>query len=204
MANTLTIDAGRTALLVMDYQNDLVARGGLVAPTDEAVLTRMEAAMGAAGSAMVAARKAGVPVIHVAVGRTSGEPAMNPHMTVIGTLAKANAAVLGTWGFAFHDLVQPLPGETVIVKPVVSAFAGSGLDVMLRAQGIDTLAMSGYATNFVVEGTARDAADRGFRVLILEDACVAGNPERHKAALRNLHLVGTVTDSTAFAAAMGT
>jgi nicotinamidase-related amidase len=124
-------------------------------------------------------------------------------MTVIGTLAKANAAVLGTWGFAFHDLVQPLPEETVIVKPVVSAFAGSSLDLMLRAQGIDSLAMSGYATNFVVEGTARDAADRGYRVIILEDACVAGNPERHKAAIRNLHLVGTVTDCAVFGAAVG-
>lgn len=203
MTDTLTLDAGRTALLVMDYQNDLVGRGGLVAPKDEAVLQQMEVAMGVAAGAMNAARKAGVPVIHVAVGRRSGEPPANPHMAVIGTLAKANAAVLGTRGFAFHDLVQPLPEETVIVKPVVSAFAGSGLDLMLRAQGIDTLAMSGYATNFVVEGTARDAADRGFRVIILEDACVAGSPERHKAAIRNLHLVGTVTDCAAFAAAVG-
>ena len=203
MADTLTIDGSRTALLVMDYQNDLVGRGGVVAPKDEAVLKQMEVAMGTTAGAMDVARKAGIAVIHVAVGRKSGEPPANPHMAIIGTLANANAAVEGTWGFAFHDLVQPLPEEMVIVKPLVSAFAGSALDLMLRAQGIHTLAMTGYATNFVVEGTARDAADRGYRVIILEDACVAGNPERHKAAIRNLHLVGTVTDCAAFAAAVG-
>jgi nicotinamidase-related amidase len=202
MSDQLAIDPGRSALLVMDLQNDLVSRGGVMTTTDEEALTRITAAIRATKAAMEAARAAGMAVIHVAVGRNAGEPPVNPHLPILQFLAKTDALVIGSEGFAFHPDVQPADGEPVIVKRSVSAFAGTELAPLLQGRGIDTLLLCGFATHMVVVGTARDAADRGYRVIVLSDCCTSGGLDRHEAALANIAMIGSVSDWQAFAAAL--
>ncbi len=204
MSDSIVFDPGRTALLVMDFQNDIVAKGGPLAPTEDEALQRIEAAMAASNVAAQAARSAGVPVIHIAVGRKSGDPPQNPHVPILQIIARSNALVEGSDGFAFHPNAQPKPGDAVVVKRGVSAFAGTELGPMLRGLGVDTVVLCGYATHMVVVGTAREAADYGYRVVVLEDGCMSGGLQRHAAALENITMIGTVIDSAGFSAALGT
>ena len=79
-----------------------------------------------------------------------------------------------------HPEVTPEPGDIVVTKRRVSAFAGSDLDVVLRAGGIDHLVLTGIATSGVVLSTLREAADRDLTLTVLADACLDSDPEVHR------------------------
>lgn len=93
-----------------------------------------------------------------------------------------------------HEVVEelaPLAHELVIDKNASSAFNGTGIDQLLRNMRIETLVMTGMATDMCVETTARDAADRGYNVIVVEDATATFFPEHHRAALSALARVYT-------------
>jgi nicotinamidase-related amidase len=79
--------------------------------------------------------------------------------------------------------LEPRPGELVVNKTTYGTFSSTGLDHTLRALGISTLVVGGVVTNVCVETTARDAADRGYEVVLLDDGCAAFSPEIHEATL---------------------
>ena len=87
-----------------------------------------------------------------------------------------------------HDLV-PAPGELVIDKNSSSPFNGTGIDQILRNLGTETLVLTGTATDMCVESTGRDAADRGYGVIVAEDATATYHHEHHKASLDALACV---------------
>ena len=94
------------------------------------------------------------------------------------------------------DALQPAPGEPVINKTTMSAFHSSGFERLLRSWGVEQLVFTGVSTNSCVEGTARDAADRGFRCLLVEDGCGAASQRLHDAACENFQrLLGRVAAS---------
>ena len=106
----------------------------------------------------------------------------------------ANALIEGTWGAAIHSAVTPQEGEPVVTKRGVSAFMASDLEPMLKNKRIGTLLLAGVATNFVVEGTAREASDRGYRVVVVGDCCASVSQEAHDAALTvALPFLATIT-----------
>lgn len=82
-----------------------------------------------------------------------------------------------------HSAVAPQAGDIVVTKRRVSAFAGSDLDVVLRAQDIDHLVLSGIATSGVVLSTLRYAADLDYRLTVLSDCCADGDDEVHRVLL---------------------
>ena len=93
-----------------------------------------------------------------------------------------------------HDILealQPRPDELVIDKNASSPFNGTGIDQLLRNLNLDTLIMAGMATDMCVETTARDAADRGYNVVVIEDATATFFAEHHHAALSSLARVYT-------------
>ena len=88
-----------------------------------------------------------------------------------------------------HEVVAelaPLAHELVIDKNASSPFNGTGIDQLLRNMDLETLVMTGLATDMCVETTARDAADRGYNVIVVEDAVATFFPEHHRAALSGL------------------
>ena len=96
----------------------------------------------------------------------------------------------GSWGGAFIDGIEPLPGEAVLPKHRFSAFADTGLDLMLRARGIETVVVAGVTTNCCVETTSREAVMRDFYLVVVED-CVAVKDhlkDLHDASLESLGL----------------
>jgi nicotinamidase-related amidase len=160
-----------TALLVMDMQNGIVER----IDGDGSVLARV-------GAAVTAARRAGVPVIFVRV-------AFRPGYTETSRRNKAFGAIVEHAGDAFtvhspatqvHASLGPGPGEPVVVKKRVSAFAGSDLEVLLRSLEVTDLVLTGIATSGVVLSTLREAADRDYGLTVLADCCGDADPEVHR------------------------
>jgi biuret amidohydrolase len=118
-----------------------------------------------------------------------------PHM-------RAFAETIGnTRGRREHDILDdlaPRPGEAVLNKTTMSAFHSSGFERLLRAWGVGQLVLTGVSTNSCVEGTARDAADRGYRCVIVEDGCGAASQRLHEAACENFQrLLGRVASCDA-------
>lgn len=87
-----------------------------------------------------------------------------------------------------HQIVQglePMAGELMVRKTSIGAFASTGIDHMLRCMGWDTLFMTGVSTNMCVETTAREAADRGYHVTLVEDGCATTRKDLHASTLEN-------------------
>jgi nicotinamidase-related amidase len=109
------------------------------------------------------------------------------------------AAVGNTRGRREHEILDelaPLPGDAVLNKTTMSAFHSSGFERLLRSWNIEQLLFTGVSTNSCVEGTARDAADRGYRCLLVEDGCGAASQRLHDATCENFkRLLGRVESS---------
>ena len=94
------------------------------------------------------------------------------------------------------DIVKPNPGELVINKNSNGAFNSTPIDQILRNMGIDTLVIAGVVTNACVETTARDAADRGYNCILVEDGCASYEEISHEMTLRSFaRLFGKVMNT---------
>jgi len=89
------------------------------------------------------------------------------------------------------DELTPQDGDLVVTHQRVGGFSASQLDHLLRARGVNTVLFTGVATNFSVEGTARQASDLGYRTIIVADACSAADPATHDASLGLLAEIAT-------------
>jgi len=168
-----SMSSARGALLVMDVQRGIVERVG----GTPHVLDRLTAAI-------AAARLAALPVIYVVVRFREGYPEISARNRSFAAIRDAGAAMEETHdATAIHPAVAPRAGDIVVTKRRVSAFAGSDLDVVLRAQAIDHLVLSGIATSGVVLSTLRYAADLDYRLTVLSDCCADGDDEVHRVLL---------------------
>lgn len=156
-----------TALLVMDVQQGIVNH-----VQDGEYLPRL-------GRAVRAARDGAIPVIYVVVGFRAGNPERNARNKTFAAMPP-NRFTADDPGSAIHPAVEPAPGEPVVTKKRVSAFAGSDLELLLRAGDIDHLVLSGISTSGVVLSTLRQAADLDYRLTVLADGCYDPDPEVHQ------------------------
>jgi nicotinamidase-related amidase len=166
----IAIEPKRTALLAMDFQNEIVARLG----------ARGEDAVARAAEMIGAARAAGLAVIHVVVGFRPGYPEVSPRNPVFAALSGSGRFVGVAPGADIAPPVRPLDGEALVVKHRVSAFAGTDLEMILRARGIDALILTGLVTSGVVLSTLRQAADADHRLIVVKDACADADDEVHR------------------------
>ena len=162
-------DRGRTALLVMDYQNGIV---GMV-PAGGAALLK------SAATALGAARSAGLKIIYVVIGFRPGYPEVSPANRSFSALRTSGRFAPGSPGTEIHPDVAPREGDLIVTKHRVSAFSGSDLEMLLRACGIDTLVLAGISTSGVVLSTLRQAADLDYKLAVLRDACADPDPTVH-------------------------
>jgi nicotinamidase-related amidase len=160
----------RRALLVMDVQRAIVERYGN--PTD--LLERIK-------TAISAARGASIPVIYVHVDFRDGYPEVSLRNKSFSAAKQSGSNMTASSGATeIHPAVAPQSGDIVVTKRRVSAFAGSDLDVVLRAQNITSLVLCGIATSGVVLSTVRYAADLDYRLTVLSDCCADADAEVHR------------------------
>jgi len=138
-----------TALLVIDIQNDYFPGGAME-------LEGADAAGAKARAALEKFRKNGNPVIHVR------------HLSV---RPGSTFFLPGTRGAEIHPLVAPQGNETVVEKNFPNSFRGTRLEQTLKESGVKTLVVAGMMTHMCVDATVRHAADLGYKITLLGDAC---------------------------------
>lgn len=197
-------DNARTALLLLDLQNEMVDPEGKIGAGGLAKIVAERGVLQNASDALAAARNRGVTVAHVRLGfRPDYADALSVHPR-IDKLKANKAAVLGSWGTEFPKEVQPQDSELVVTKQCVNPFFNTGLMTWLMQKGINRLALSGVVTNLVVESAARAADDAGFEVVVLEDCCASPNPDWHRFAVENtLPIFSRISDSKSFIEDLG-
>jgi len=164
----LAVDNARTAVLIMDYQNDIV---GMLPEKEQAPLLEK------AGAILKEARQDGLPVIYVVVRFRDGFPEINPQNKLFARLKESGLLREGTLGAEIHPKVAAQPGDIVVTKRRVGAFTSTDLETILRAKNIDTLVLFGIASSGVVLSTVRRAADMDYKLIVVSDACADKNEE---------------------------
>ncbi len=195
MADTFTIDPAHTAVLSMDCQAGIVS-----------IYTRegKDAFLGRVASVLNHARAIGMTVIHVQVGFRAGLPEIHSRNALFGAIKSSEPhqrlfkEPLG----AIPDVIAPHGDEIVITKHRVSAFAGTDLAMILRANEIHTLVLCGIATSGVVLSTLVEAADADFRVAVIGDCCADLDSALHDCLVERFFPTrGAVFSSETFIAA---
>ena len=204
----ITIDKSKTALLVMDLQNNMIdEKSPMAKHAGFADMVKKTGVIDTIRNVMDAARASNMMVITVKVDFSVGN---FPHYPQRGEFCKAIAAehdsgeVLrpGTWGYETDERVAPKEGEPVVGKMHMSAFAGSNLDELLRKNGITDIAMTGVATSFVVTATTWCAVTNGYSCIIIEDGCTSGSQDAHEQAINALRPVVDVCSAEEFISAL--
>ena len=178
------VDPATTRLLIVDVQNDFLADGGWFANHGQDVEPMRDAVVNVDRFISVA-RAAGVRPIFVKAiydEKWLSKPMLERH-ELVGF--DSHHCQSGTWGAEFY-VVRPEPDDDVIVKHRYSAFMGTELDPLLRAQGVENLIIVGVTTNVCVESTARDGYMLDYHIVLVEDCTASYSEEPHQATLANI------------------
>jgi nicotinamidase-related amidase len=174
------IDPKKTAMIVVDMQNDFVVPGAaLETPAAREMVPKL-------AEALRICRDAGIKVIYTAhVHRRDGCD-MGRFRDLHPAIANREVLVDGTPGVDIYPELAPAAGEHVIKKHRFSGFFGTDLDIILREWGVDTVIVSGTTTENCCHATARDAMFRNYRVVFLSDATATYDyPDRGFGAMSN-------------------
>ncbi len=177
------LDPAKTALVVVDMQNDFVKEGGsLVVPDAEATIPAIRALLDLA-------RQSGMKVVFTQDTHTEGDPEWEIWPEHVRE---------GSWGWQIVDELAPREDELVIRKVRYDAFYGTHLDHFLRLWGVDTLVLCGTVANICVHYTAASAALRWLTVVIPKDATSALDPFDLEASLRQTSFLfsGKIAESS--------
>lgn len=195
--DALRLDPGRCALIIQDMQNDVVIEGGAFSDSGSPQHCRDQNAIANIARLADRCRALGIPVIHVHYLVNAGAPGMTLNAPLFEGVVDSGALVRGTWGAAPVPGLEPRPGDHVVEKMRMSAWEGTSLETILRAEGRDMIIETGAWTNMSIEHTARTGADKGYVMIIPEDGCSSMNADWHRAsidyAMQNVALV-TTTD----------
>lgn len=199
------VDWSRAGLLVVDYQNYgtnsecgvaqmLIEKFPEIA---EYYVPRIAETVANAKRLLEAFRRAGREVVytrHGALLSNGRDMIARRRLRDSDSIELTDRPTLWSKGSFEHEVISPLApldDELVIDKNASSPFNGTGIDQLLRNLELETLIVVGMATDMCVETTARDAADRGYNVIVVEDATATFFPEHHRAALSALARVYT-------------
>ncbi|HWM01725.1 MAG TPA: cysteine hydrolase [Actinophytocola sp.] len=181
----VAVDPGKTAVLILDLQNEVIHEKGAFGGTGAAAHAVEQNVVANAARLAAAARSAGARVVHVhhqrSVGADSGADSKQ-NAPLWRNMAEADA--MGTeWSAAPHEGIEPDPTDIVLYKQRVNAFFGTPLDIKLRGLGVEKVLVSGALTNLSVESTIRYGADLGYQMVLVQDACSSFDAEWHRAAV---------------------
>lgn len=178
------MDPAKTAVVLVEYQNDFTTEGGVLHGAVKTVMDQTD--MLTHTKALVsAARAAGVTIIHSPIQFAAGYYEITRHpYGILKGVVDSNAFVKGSWGAEIVGDLTPADGDIVLEgKRGLDAFASTNLDFILRSKGIETVALAGFLTNCCVESTMRSAYERGYEVITLTDCLAGTSPEEHANAI---------------------
>lgn len=179
---------GRTALVVVDMQNDFCAPGGYIAGALGRDVSGLAPIVPGIEALLAGARGAGMPVLWLAARYEEAlvPPSMLAQKRRLGI--EATCCRAGTWGADFFG-VRPVEGEWVFEKHTYSGFSNPDFAAHLGRLGVQALVFCGVQTNVCVESTLREAHARGFDVALAADAVASHAPQLHEATLANVRFL---------------
>jgi gluconolactonase len=200
----LTLDPSRCALIIQDMQNDVVMDGGAFADSGSPIHCRQQNTIGNIARLADHCRAIGVPVIHVWFLVEPGAHGLTLNAPLFEGLADSGAMIKGSWGAAPVPGLEPRAGDLVVEKMRMSAWEGSKLETVLKAEGRDMLIDTGAWTNMSIEHTARTGADKGYVMIVPEDCCSSMDADWHRASINYaMQNVAAVTTTNGAIAALG-
>lgn len=182
----MAINAEKSALVLIEYQNDFTSTGGVFHDAVKGVMQATEM-LAKTQQVLAKAREKGLAVVHTPISFAPGyfEITQHPYGILKGVV-DGQAFVKDSWGAAIVDTLAPQAGEIVIEgKRGLDAFASTNLDFILRSKGIERVALGGFLTNCCVESTMRTAYEHGFQVVTLTDCAAATSQEAHDNAVQH-------------------
>ena len=198
---------GATAIVVVELQNDLVhpslvGQRGLSSKLAEAVQAR--GVLQRLADLLSRFRAAGAPVLYATKERHPSLPTPS-HARIYRAAGGTPKLVHGTWGAEVVEEIAPQKEDIVMPRfTSIDPSHGSELWPVLRNLGTGALVVAGISTNFAVEGLVRGAANRGFRIVVVEDCCASFPEEWHRFSADNvLPLLADVVPAEEVAAAIG-
>jgi ureidoacrylate peracid hydrolase len=207
----ITIDTGRTAVIVVDMQNSFASKGGML-DLIGLDISGAKSVIAATKKVIEAARVAKMKVVYLlmsyALDLSNSGGVNSPHwhkesgLILMRNKPELKGKILtpGTWDEAVVDELKPAPTDIIIRKSRYSGFVGTNLDMVLKTYNIKYLVFTGIATNVCVESTLRDAYFREYWPIVVSDAVNnAGPPATQEGTLWNVEaLFGWVTNSEDF------
>lgn len=185
------MNSTRTAFIALDYIIDIMHPDGKVArsakhATERDVITKVNRAL------CIADSKKWLSIL-VKVGFDPLYLTQPKHSPLFGRVHELGALNQNEYGTQFHPDLQVKPNYLVITKPRISAFYATTLEAILRANKIERVVIAGVSTSWAVQSTARDAHDRDYQVVIVEDACAALDHAEHLASIQLLSTIAQIT-----------
>src|SRR5258707_10711643 len=179
-----TMDPKKTAVVLIEYQNDFTSEGGTL---HQAVKPVMDASNMLANSieTVEKARAMGATIIFAPITFTDDYHELSPTpYGILKGVVDSKSFRQGTWGAQIVDVLKPEAGDIVIEgKRGLDGFATTNLDFILRGRGISTIALGGFLTNCCVESTMRTGYEKGYDVITLKDCTATLSEEEQRMAV---------------------
>lgn len=172
-----------TALVLIEFQNDFTTPGGVFHDAVKDVM-RTGDILANTATTVQQARKLGVKIIHLPIQFAEGYPELTTRdYGILKGVADGSAFRTGSWGAEITEAVGREAGDILVEgKRGLDGFATTGLDLVLRNNGIQNLVVAGFLTNCCVEGTVRSGYEKGYNVVTLSDCTATFTSEQQQAA----------------------
>jgi len=187
-------EIGKSALIIVDMQNDFLHPDGDVAhrvrenPNSTVDLPFLRGTIPQVARLAEAFREAGRPVVYLAhVVKPDYSDAQFPYWR-LGLPRGGNRTFIteGSWGAQIADELKPRDGEHVVIKKGFGGFANTPLDTILRSLGVTTCVVAGVITSVCVSSTVRGAVEHNYRMILVGDAAADRNRDAHEAELKTM------------------
>jgi biuret amidohydrolase len=191
-----------TAVLAIDLQVDFLSQDGYFARKGYDP-SPLRAILPTVNAVIYAARKAGCLIVHTRQGHRADLADMTPYerwRRKRAGLDDTNVLIRSAPGFEIVPEITIAPDDIIVDKTANGAFTYTDLEHVLRAKGITHLLFCGCTTDVCVHSTMREAGDRNFQCLLIEDACASGDAYTHKAAVHMVTVEDGVFGVVAYAA----
>ena len=195
------VDQKRTAVVLIEYQNDFTSEGGALHGAVQDVMEQT-GMLENTRRLVDRARAAGATIVYAPITFVQGYGELPQHpYGILKGVVDSTAFVKGEWGAEIVDALTPQEGDVIVEgKRGLDTFATTNLDFILRARGITTIALCGFLTNCCVESTMRTGYEKGYEVITLSDCVAATSSEEHENAIKfDYPMFSEVTTAEAFA-----